>query len=105
MENTGHPPLETQETQSVSTLPVKRKKPSEHIQQADAECLCRRDSKYDAVIDNFLKADTDSARITYEGTKDSMLAIGLRQRIKVRELKNLQVKYRSEKGVYLLKKK
>lgn len=67
--------------------------------------LGRKGSKYDAVIDDFLKADTDSARITYEGTKDSMLAISPRQRIKVRELKNLQVKYRREKGVYLLKKK
>lgn len=67
--------------------------------------LGRKGSKYDAVIDDFLEADTDSARITYEGTKDSMLAIGLRQRIKVKELKNLQVKYRSGKGVYLLKKK
>lgn len=67
--------------------------------------LGTRGSKYDAVIDDFLEADTDSARITYEGTKDSMLAVSLRQRIKVRELKNLQVKYRSAKGVYLLKKK
>ncbi len=40
-----------------------------------------------------------------QGTKDSMIAIGLRQRIKVKELKNLEVKYRSGKGVYLLKKK
>jgi len=67
--------------------------------------LGRKGSKYDAVIDDFLEADISSARITYEGAKVSMVAIGLRQRIKVRELKNLQVKYRSEKGVYLLKKK
>lgn len=66
--------------------------------------LGRKGSKYDVVIDDFLSQNIDSARITYEGTKGSMLAISLRQRIKVRELKNLQVKHRSGKGVYLLKK-
>ena len=67
--------------------------------------LGRKGSKYDPVIDDFLKANTDSARITFEGIKDSMLSVSLRQRIKVRDLTNLEVKHRSGKGVYLAKKK
>lgn len=45
-----------------------------------------------------------SARITFEGVRPSMSAVGLRQRIKVRKLDALEVKYRSGEGVYLLKK-
>lgn len=66
--------------------------------------LGRKGSKYDPVIDGFLEANIDSARITFEGVKDSMLAVGLRQRVKVKGL-NLEVKHRSGKGVYLVKKK
>lgn len=64
----------------------------------------QKESKYDGVLDDFFKADIDSARITMEDTKDSNLAIGLRQRITVRGL-DLEVAFRTGKGIYLKKGK
>jgi hypothetical protein len=42
---------------------------------------------YDKIINEFLESKLDSAKVTYEKTP-KILAFGLRNRIKTRELKN-----------------
>lgn len=63
----------------------------------------KRGSKYDPIIDQFQKSEQTSVRIEAKGVLASNLAIGLRNRIKQRAIRNMQVSQRGNK-VYLLKK-
>ncbi len=57
-------------------------------------------SKYDPILDKFLNSNRDEARIEHKTVEDETLAVGLRNRIKKRQL-NLAVHTRKDSGVYL----
>jgi len=62
----------------------------------------RKGSKYDSIIDKFSKSDMTSVRVDVKGLDPKMLAIGLRNRIKTRQIKNIKVSQRGD-NVYLTK--
>ena len=63
----------------------------------------KRSSKYDPIIDQFNESNETSVRIDAKKMKPINLVIGLRNRIKQREITDIAVSQRGNK-VYLLKK-
>ena len=63
----------------------------------------KRGSKYDAIIDQFCKSTNESVRVDAKGIEPKNLAIGLRNRLNQREIKDIVVSQRKDK-VYLVKK-
>lgn len=63
----------------------------------------KRGSKFDPIIDQFNESKETSVRIDAKGIKAMNLAIGLRNRIKQKGIRNITVSQRGNK-VYLLKR-
>lgn len=59
-------------------------------------------SRYDGMIDKFLKSDITSARIDTKSIDSRTLALGLRTRIRSREITGIKVSQRGNK-VYLVR--
>jgi hypothetical protein len=62
----------------------------------------RKGSKYDSIIDQFSKSDMTCVRVDVKDIDPKMLAIGLRNRIKTRQIKKIRVSQRGD-NVYLTK--
>jgi len=56
----------------------------------------RKGSKYDLIIDKFSKSDMTSVRVESKNIDPKMLAIGLRNRIKTRQIKKIKVSQRGD---------
>ena len=81
------------------------KKPYRFVEEelpAVKRAMGKRGSKYDPIIDDFLKSASNVVRVEYSGIEPKVLSAGLKTRIRHREIREIDVKTRGDR-VYLTK--